>query len=119
MRDMAGRTTSVMPDETTTPKPAVIARNSLINYQNWPFLLDKEHVPVPNLSRGKIITNQYESKSYYRLDIHGIVYVMVGPNTIYGQDKEGYCEEKAKNDANCLEWEYDEGYQGVKRLYVH
>jgi hypothetical protein len=28
---------------------------------------------------------------------------MVGPNTIDGQYYEGYCEEKAENDANGLE----------------
>ena len=90
---------------------------TIINYQNWSFLRDIEHVPVPNLSHGEIITNQCEPKNCHRLDIHGIVYVMVGPNAIDGQDKKRYCEEKAEKDANCLEWECDEGgYQGVKSV---
>ena len=49
-------------------------------------------------------------KTCHRLDVHCIVYVMVGPNTIDGQYYKGYSEEKAENNSNGLEWEYDEGY---------
>ena len=49
-----GRTTSVMPEEMTTPKPAVIERNSFFfwyYYSFFPPLRDlKGHVPLANLS---------------------------------------------------------------------
>jgi hypothetical protein len=61
------------------------------------------NLPVPNLLRGKRITNQHHaSENCHRLYIHDIIYVMVGPNTIDGQDAKGYSEEKAENDANGL-----------------
>jgi hypothetical protein len=65
------------------------------------------HVPVPNLSRGERIPNQQQSKNRHQLYIHNIVDVLVGPKAIDGQDKKGYHEEKAENDADCLEWGCD------------
>lgn len=39
---------------------------------------------------------------------------MVGPNAIDGQDKKGYCKNKAENDADCLQWKRELGVSGRK-----